>query len=351
MKINTKLAILIFSLCMFNGYNAEAQFFKKLKNKVSQATSGNKKNSKKEVAQDKVEEDKVHSPWHASNVGKIQFYSRLLKKNSAGDTSSGTVTEHVVGGTQPLYMRAYLDKDLKALCSTCDNLEIRYTIAGTSFTTQELRDKNAPVYGRMASAYHYYDKTNYALGTPLISASGEYTTNYTLQEDTFRMLLSMVKGKLTQGATVPLKVEVLGLTNDGVAVPTVMAEGTINLKVTAESNSLQGPDCRCGRSGMTDAKVIKEVKDAFMFQFTDVKKVHKVVLLARDFKENYDNSYPVKNVVAKGMDANIVYEHNDGTIMMVKRYIFFKKDGTGFSDKATIGKHVFYLPVSPTCVK
>ena len=84
------------------------------------------------------------------------------------------------------------------------------------------------------------------------------------------------------------------------------------------------------------------VKEAFEFQFNDVIAVHKVVLLERDFT-GYDDH--------KGMWANIIYERNDGVFLMIKRYIFYKNNGDGYSDKATIGKHKFFLPVSPTCAQ
>ncbi|WP_347372700.1 hypothetical protein [Aequorivita sp. Q41] len=349
MKTNVKLSAILVVLCLGFSFNANAQFLKKLKNKINEATATSKTNNKKETAA-AVVDNHTHSAWHGENVGQVKFYGKRMEKSSSGDSASGLVTEHVVGGPNPLSMRAYLDKDFKALCTSCDNMDIRYTIDGVSFTTRQLREENPAIYTRMASALSYYDSKNYVLGSPLISATGYYQQDYTLQEDTFRILLNKVSAKLIPGATIPMTVEVLGESSK-VTQQEVMAKGTINLKVTSQSNTLQGPDCRCGKQGMTDPKLVKDVKEAFMFQFDDVKKVHDVVLLERSFRQNYDNSYPTKNVIAKGMDANIIYEGNNGIIMNIKRYIFFNKEGNGFSDKVSIGKHTFFVPISPTCVK
>ena len=341
MSATLSIALLSFSS------NVNAQRFKGLKDKVKALTA----ETKEETPAPKEEEKHVHNAWHAEHVGKIVFYGKRIEKSSAGDNASGVVKEHVVGGPNPLSMRAYLDKDFKALCTTeCDNMDIRYTIDGVSFTTRQLRQENEAIYRRMASALSYYDYKTYALGTNLISAAGYYQQDYTLQEDTYKILLNKISAKLTPGASLLMKVEVLG-EKSGATVDQVLAEGEITLKVTDESNTLQGPDCRCGKSGMDDKKLEEDVKEAFMFQFDGVKKVHKVVLLERSFRQNYDDSYPVKNVIAKGMDANIIYEGDNGIMMMVKRYIFFNKEGADFSDKVSIGKHTFFLPVSPTCVK
>lgn len=349
MNTRIKISALALIACMSFSVDANAQFLKKLKAKADKALNGDAKKDTKETAA--AVDAHTHNPWHAENVGGIKFYGKRLEKTSSGnDSAAGIVTEHVVGGPNALSMRAYFDKDYKAYCEGCDNMDIRYTIAGVSFSTRDLRIENPPIYRRMASAISYYDAKNYAVGTPLISEKGYYEQDYTLQEDTFRMLLNKVKDKLTPGASLEMKVEVLGEV-DKIPQAVVLAEGSITLKVTGDSNTLQGPNCRCGKPGMTDAKLEKDVKEAFMFQFDDVKTVHKVVLLERSFRQNYDNSYPTKNVIAKGMDANIIYEGNDGVVMNIKRYIFFNKEGTGFSPKVSIGQHTFFLPVSPTCVK
>ena len=215
----------------------------------------------------------------------------------------------------------------------------------------ECNNPNKAFYNlNMASTISFYDSKNLAVGVALNADKGRYFDNYTLQEDAYRILLSTISSQLTKAASLTLKVEIMGLKGTS-ADATVLASGELPMKVTDESYNIQNLNCRCGKAGMTDAAIIKEVKEAFEFQFNDIKEVYKVVLLDRDFTMNYDNSYPTKLVTSKGMWANIVYKNDKDIYMMVKRYIFFKKDGAGFSSKATIGKHKFYLPVSPTCSK
>lgn len=311
---------------------ANAQLFKKMFKKKG----GDKKEEVKK-------EPHVHSAYHAANVGKVVFYNKSIEYNSSssGDSEANKITERVIAGSGPFSFRAYLDKPYKESCEGCDGMEIRYTMGGVSITTDEVEKALPNYYTRMASIYSYYDSKNYAVGVPLNSGPGKYYENYTHQEDTYRILLSKIKSQLTVGASLKLKVEILAKKGDALT-ETVLASGEITMKVTAESSNAQSLNCRCGKPGMTDEKVEKDVKEAFEFQFNDVIAVHKVVLLERDFT-GYDDH--------KGMWANIIYERNDGVFLMIKRYIFYKNNGDGYSDKATIGKHKFFLPVSPTCAQ
>lgn len=343
---NLKLGIyaLIVMLCF--SQNAEAQFMKNL-GKALKGESQSSSKTSTEPEKLKVERNE----WSKSNAGKVIFYNKFLERQKAdSDSESGMLTSGVIGANSPTYFRAYLDKPYKEACPDCDNLEIRYTMGGVSITTQDLRNDLAAYYARMASTISFYDSKNLAVGVALNADKGRYFDNYTLQEDAYRILLSKISSKLTKDASLTLKVEIMGLKGTS-ADATVLASGELPMKVTDESYNIQNLNCRCGKAGMTDAAIIKEVKEAFEFQFNDIKEVYKVVLLDRDFTMNYDNSYPTKLVTSKGMWANIVYKNDKDIYMMVKRYIFFKKDGAGFSSKATIGKHKFYLPVSPTCSK
>lgn len=287
--------------------------------------------------------------WHKQHKGQVLFYNKSIKykSSSENDSKRKLISERAIAGNGPFSFRAYLEKPYNKYKG--NGFDIRYTMGGESITTEELREELPQYYSRMASNYSYYDSDNQTIGVALNSGSGKYYDMYTLQEDAYRILLSKIKSKLTLGANLPLKVEIIG-TERGKPNGEVLASGKINMKVTSESNNLQSLNCRCGKPGLKDSKIINEVKSAFEFQFNDVKKVHEVIMLSREFTENFDNSYPVKNVVSKGMWANIVYEKTDGIFMMVKRYVFFKKIGNSFSKKATIGKHEFHLPISPTCV-
>lgn len=352
------ILIIITSLVLSIGTQVEAQTFKELlKAKIALAKKQleKKNNSKKQnntVEKTKeTKETKVLNDWHNANKVKIVFYNKYLKtKNSNSDSQNGVITKGTIGGSQPFYARAYFGEDFKKKCTDCENVTIRYSMGGVTITAQQIREEQSKLYYRFADALYYYDSQNYALSIPLTADKGQYHENYTLQEDTYRILLSKVKNQLKKGVTLTLKIEVIGLKDDQ-EVDTVMASGEIQLTVTDNSYNLQGLNCRCGRAGLTNQKVIKDVKEAFAFQFDDIKKVNKVVMLARDFSLVYDNSYPTKLVLGKAMWANIIYERNDGVFMMVKRYVFYKKSGSGFSDKITIGKHAFFLPVSPTCAK
>ena len=295
-----------------------------------------------------------HNPWHEKHVGKVIFYNKSIEYNSSStkDSDTSLITERVLAGDGAFSFRAYLDKSYKESClefEVCDGMDIRYTIGGVSITTEEVRKMGAPsYYPRMASTFSYYDKENYSVGVPLNSAYGKYYNMYTLQEDTYRILLSKVKDQLKVGSTVQLKVEIIGTKNE-VPSDNIFAVGEIALKITEASKNLQSLNCRCGKSGMKDEKVIKDAIEAFEWQFNDVKKVYKVVLLDRDFSELSDTPYFKRNIASKGMWANFIYETKEGSFMMVKRYLFYKKNGNEFSTKATIGNHDFYLPVSPTC--
>lgn len=343
---------LSFLFLTVGGYNANAQFFKKLKKAAQKVVSQSGNRSSDSKSKDESEESTITlNEWHKQNVGKVVFYDKpiVYESSSEDDSESNVITSRTVAGDGPFSFRAYLGKSYTKFDGT-DGFDIKYTMGGVSITTDQLREELPQYYARMASGYSYYDQENATVGVPLVSGSGKYYNMYTLQEDAYRILLSKIKDKLTTGASLPLKVEIIGLKDDK-PNGKVLASGEITMKVTAESNNLQSLNCRCGRPGMKDANIIKEVKEAFMYQFNDVKKIYHVILLDREFTENYDNSYPVKNVTSKGMWANIVYQRTDGVYMMVKRYIFFKKIGNGFSKKATIGKQDFYLPVSPTCAK
>jgi hypothetical protein len=330
-----KTLVILFAVSLGAPTVSNAQLFKKI---------FKKKDKKEEKTEEKKEEAHVHNPWHLKNVGKVVFYNKSIEYNtsSTSDSETSMISERVLAGTGPFSFRAYLDKSYKGACEGCDGFDIRYSIGDVSLTTEEVRASGAPTYyPRMASNYSFYDGKNYSVGVPLNAAPGKYYDMYTLQEDTYRMLLSKAKASLKIGSTVTLKVEIISTKAD---VPTgnILAVGEIPLKITADSKNLQSLNCRCGRSGMTDDQAVKDAIEAFEFQFNDVTKVYKVVLLERDFSLT-------NNGDAKGMWANFVYERTDGITMMVKRYFFYKKNGEGFSKKATIGKHKFYLPVSPTC--
>lgn len=345
---NKKKTILLLCLMAIVG-TSNAQIGRLLENALKK-----KNKNKTEQTESKSEKSEVGTlnQWHKANEGKVIFYAKpiLAESSSSSDSETGVIKEKVLAGNGAFSFRAYLGKSYKDF-EGCKGFDIRYTMGGVSLTTDQVIAELPQYYERMASNYAYYDKTNATVGVPLDSDKGQYLDQYTKQEDTYRILLSKIKDKLVKGATLTLKVEIIGRgeqfenPND-----VVMAVGEIPIKITDESSNLQGVHCRCGKPGLTDAKIIKEVKDAFAYQFDGVKKVYKVVMLSREFTQNYDNSYPVKNVTSKGMWANIIYEGDNGIFMMVKRYVFFKKVGNSFSDKATIGKQKFYLPVSPTCV-
>lgn len=343
--LKTCLSIVILMLCF--SFSAKAQFLKNLEKALNK--NGDKDNSKKEAPAEVKKDER--NEWAKTHAGQVVFYNKFLSQKDANtDNESGIISSGIVASNAPLYFRAYLEKNYKTSCPDCDNLEIRYTMGGKSITTQELRNDMPEYYQRMYSVISFYDYKNYAVGIALNSAKAKYAQDQTLQEEAYRILLSRIEGQLTKGASLTLKVEIMGL-NSKIAESTILATGEIPLKVTDESYSLQNLSCRCGKPGITDAAITKDIKDAFTFQFDDVEAVYKVVLLDREFTMNYDNSYPVKNVVSKGMWANIIYKGSNGIYMMVKRYVFYKKTDSGFSDKASIGKHSYYLPVSPTCSK
>lgn len=322
---------------------------------MSMNTKPIKNVSKKIELKNGDDEKHTHNMWHHKNEGKVIFYNKSIEYGSSSidDNETGVITERVIAGEGPFSFRAYFEKSYKATCldwSECDGMDIRYTIAGVSLTTSEVRASGAPTYyPRMAGILSFYDNVNYSVGVPLNSDYGKYYDMYTLQEDTYRILLSKVRKNLLMDSVVELKVEIIGMQHK---LPTevVLAVGTIPLKITSASNNLQSLNCRCGKSGMKDEKVINDAIEAFEWQFNDVKKVYKVVLLDRDFSELSNTPYFKSNIASKGMWANFIYETKEGTMMMVKRYLFYKKNGNTFSNKATIGNHKFYLPVSPTCV-
>lgn len=328
MKLKTNSILLALTL-IFCSSQADAQLGKLFK--------------KKDKKKDKTEEaEKPHeySAHHQANMGKVVFYNKVLDKKSGSDSDAGKITERILASdATPFYFRAYFKDSYSKACEGCDGMDIKYTIGGVSLTTNEVRTMLPAYYARMASAMSFYDYDNRALGIPLDCGPGKYVANYTLQEDTYRILLSKVKDQLKPGANLKMKVEVLAMKGD--AVGATLAVGEIDLKVTEASNNLQSLNCRCGKAGMKDEKIEKAVAEAFEFQFNDVTKVHKVVLNGRDLEVNGDT---------KGMYANIIYERNDGVFLQIKRWIFFKKNGDGYSDKATIGKHVYFIPVSPTCI-
>lgn len=333
--------------------SANAQSFKEkmkaAKDKLEQAASGG--SNKPVVEEKKAEEVKELNEWHKSKVGQIVFYDKGIRweSSSTGDSQTNVITERVLGENKPFAFRAYLGKPYSYNCEDCKNMDIRYTIEGISVTTQQLKEDLPAFYRKMATALSFYDKNNYTLGVAMTSEPGYYAENYTMQEDAFRILLSKVKDKLKIGSTVNMKVEVFAINSEGMQVGEVLASGEIPLKITAESKNLQNLNCRCAKAGMTDAAVIEDVKKAFAFQLDDVVKVYKVVLNDRDWNMYYDNSYPTKQIIAKGMHANIIFERADGVFMQVKRVVFYDKTPSGFADKIKIGEHVYFAPVSPTC--
>ncbi|MCH2223723.1 MAG: hypothetical protein MK066_03060 [Crocinitomicaceae bacterium] len=343
-----KRITLLLSVLLLTGVGNDVNAQKlrgRLKDKLSSS-------QKKEPSKKEEKSLNELNEWHNSHAGEIVFYEKSIQYNSSSsrDSESSSITERAIGTTKPFGFRAYLGKPFDSGCTDCSNLEIKYTIGDVSITTQDLREELAQYYARMASAKSFYDSQNYSVGISMNAAPGKYFDNYTLQEDAYRILLSRVKDKLTPGASVTMKVEIFGVNGDGVIKTEALASGEISLKVTESAYNLQNLNCRCGKAGMTDEKLIKDVKEAFEFQFNDVAKVYQVVLNDRDWTMNYDNSYPTKQIISKGMNANIVYERNDGVFMQVKRYVYFEKTPDGFSDKIKIGKHVYFLPVSPTCI-
>ncbi len=328
--MKTKLNSVLLALALIcTASTADAQLGKLFKKK------GKKDDKKDEV----VEKPREYSAHHKANMGKVVFYNTVLGKGSSGDSETGVITERTLASDdKPFYFRAYFEKSYSKSCEGCDGMDIKYTLGGVSLTTKEVRKMIPAYYGRMASAMSFYDYDNTALGIPLSCGAGKYVNNYTLQEDTYRILLSKVKDQLKPGATLKLKVEVMATKGDEVGA--TLASGEIDLKVTDGSNYAQSKNCRCAKQGMSDEKIEKAVAEAFEFQFNDVTKVHKVVLNGRDLEVNGDS---------RGMYANIIYQRNDGIFLQIKRWIYFKKNGDGYSDKATIGKHVYYIPVSPTC--
>ena len=156
--------------------------------------------------------------WHNAHAGQVVFYEKSIqyKSSSSSDSEYNSISERAIGASKPFGFRAYLAKPYNSGSAECTNIEIKYSIGDVSLTTSQLREELPKYYARMASALSFYDNTNYAVGVPLNAAPGKYYDNYTLQEDTYRILLSRVKDKLTDGATVNLKVEIFGINDAGV---------------------------------------------------------------------------------------------------------------------------------------
>lgn len=363
---------------LLNNVKAEALSALKLTDPKAEAAAKKEAEEKEatekeaaKVAAAKEAEDKVAAEKEATEkadraavdpekAGKIFFTQQPTGKFVRGRGLEKTdgeayIEEYELG--EPLYARAFF----YGYDENTGHISIRYSIDGEVLAEEdmrefwknsELRRQNQGSGGVSSAGTSYYTAKNTA-AIPLISTmQHKWVNGYQLHEETLRMLLSRLKGKVAAGKTMTLKVELFQTNRfadekketDGA----VLAVGEVKVKVTAGSAKLANTICRGGEEGMNDKKLAAELADAFNFAYgANAEKVHKVVINDRDFQITNDRRTGA--ILGRFVRAAIIWEAKDGGMWTAHHAFWFPFEGSGFAAKAKLDAFSWNVPTVSLC--
>lgn len=271
--------------------------------------------------------------------GMITFFDKKIDYQKA--TLDGTVSEYELGN--PLYLSAVFDKGRKEACSDCTQMNIRFSSGDVAYTSTQMRSDYYDMYSAAAGPGYY--ASDLEAGMQLISGKGWYFEGYDLTEDAFRLFLNKINSKLTPGATVPVKVELLvskDMKDEGRAV---VATGTLNINVTAKLKENNNFLVRATPM-LSDADVEKAIADQFKIKVTSTSKIYKVALVSNfNYKRNPATSINEN----KNVDASVFYKNNRDECWVAKFNYLFEYEGSDFSKLAKMGKTAFVAPAPCNC--
>lgn len=327
----------------------------------AKAKAAAEKEAGEKVAAEKEAAEKAdRAAVDPEKAGKIFFTQQPTGKFVPGrgleKTDGETYVEEYELG-EPLYARAFFF----GYGANAGKMSIRYSIDGQVFAEEDMREfwKNSELQqqnqgsgGVSSAGASYYTAKNTA-AIPLISTmQHKWVNGYQLHEETLRMLLSRLKGKVAAGKTMTLKVELFQTNRfadekketDGA----VFAVGEVKVKVTAASAKLANTVCRGGEEGMKDTKLAAELADAFKFAYgANAEKVHKVVINDRDFQITNDRRTGA--VRGRFVRAAIIWEAKDGGMWTAHHAFWFPFEGTGFAEKAKLDSFSWNVPTVSLC--
>jgi hypothetical protein len=278
----------------------------------------------------------------ATGKGQIVFYNKKIGYHKATTGRDNEILKEYELG-DPLYASAVFEKDRTEACNDCQGLNMRFSADGISYSAAQMRADYHDVYSAAAGPTYYASGTE--AGIQLISDRGWYFELYDLTEDAFRMFLNKINSKLKPGATVPVKVEILATKTSEDVDGTVIASGTLNVKVTEKAKNNSNFLVRAS-SLMSDAGVEKAIGDQFKARITNVSKIYKVVLSSN---YNYKRNSRTGINENKNIDAYVLYKTNDGACWVAKNNYIFEFEGSDFSKMAKMGKLAFAAPVPAVC--
>jgi hypothetical protein len=345
--------------------DTEDSKYKDAMNNIENTLKAAKENAKKEAEKAEAAEKEAEKAeamnkrvaemgdMYKKNIGKVLFTASDYKKcETSNDIASEFVTEFYLGKDKYFNARAYFEAG-----ASKGNFDVRYTIGDVSLSVEQVRiemgkERGSRYAGGVAGAgYHGCELAAFIAfyGSPHYrSYPGP---SYGMTEDAFKIFLSRVgAAKLTPGSVHTLKVEILEIA-EGSSLFTVgtklIASGEVKMKVGVESTNDFTELCSCkGKSQKVDADIEKEAK-ALLMSFNDVKSVHSVTIVDRDYTVKTTNSGAILN---REIYTDIYYITNDGTHWIWSGNLTFQYEGSGFSKTAKLGTG-YVRPVSPTCLR
>jgi hypothetical protein len=343
-------------------FNANAQLFKKLKEKVVNAGANKASKTSNDAGSQSgsnADQNKVESKltdFQRKNLNRIIFLNvDKVDTEWYGETEADNVTEIELG--QPLIMRYYIDNG-KWDYTKNQYLDVRYTVDGISFTGREFVKYAYDIVEKAPSqnAFGHFVKFETAVNLEatmmqkntelvnanLVSPRGAYIPYLMRAEDAFRFFLATkLKSKLKPGAVLNLKAEVYR-TSEATYSPSkastigeVYASGEIKLKVT---NLYKQPNSLFNRffsEGMVSQTHSDGAAKTIAAKFpTTVKKVHKVFFMDEDFKAIH---HSVTGAILNGeIMAWVLFETQDGVLFNTKTKLTFPYNGSGFGTAPTL---------------
>ncbi|OJW83443.1 MAG: hypothetical protein BGO69_08180 [Bacteroidetes bacterium 46-16] len=277
----------------------------------------------------------------ATAPGQIVFFNKKIAYHKATTDKDNEILKDWELG-DPLYASAIFDKSRTDACKECNSMNMRFSVDGISYSSTQMRADYNDIYSAAAGPTYYASATE--AGIQMVSDKGWYFEMYDLTEDAFRMFLSKMNSKLKVGTTVPVKVELLA-TNDKEVDGTVLATGTLNVKVTDKVKNNANFLVRASAM-MSDAAVEKAIADQYKVRITGTAKIYKVVLSSN---YNYKRNSRTGINENKNIDAYVMYKTNDGACWVAKNNYIFEFEGNDFSKMAKMGKILFAAPVPGIC--
>ncbi len=359
MKTTLKLMTAAIALLLLSNQHAQAQFGKKLKEalvgKPAQNETKSDANASSATTEKAVDNSYVLTDFQKANVGKIVIFNDYLGQRldeSAADAASITeLADHFI-------MRAYFDKNVRDtydkgfdIVFSCEDVKVslnqlRY------YSTENFMKVGGPTGKTPGILALYYDmadlkyknlwKNEKIFSTGLLpkKMDSEYDAaqyKYYPVENAFRFFLNKLSGKIAVGKTLTIKIQFMGVNASAAdgwkatdAEKTLLAEGTHNIKITANTTKLTNNVYRFEEEDYINKPTVNEnIKKALKLKYgAEVAEVYKVQMVS-DFTTK-SNVYGPEYQWIQG--RVLLKAKTDGSYWACKFEAHFKYNGSGFDN-------------------